>query len=422
MATTKVCGVETEYGILSPGPEQNPIAASSVLVNAYAADVEQQIGWDFEDETPGNDARGFAREGSLAPMVETHLANTVLTNGARFYVDHAHPEYSSPECLTPLECLVFDKAGEEVLRRAMVAAALRMPDQPAPIVYKNNSDGKGNSYGCHENYMMDRAVPFAKVIDGVVPHFVSRTLFTGSGKVGVETPALDAETVEYQLSQRAEFFEEIVGLETTLKRPIVNTRDEPHADPKRFRRLHVIVGDANLSEIATFLKVGTTAIVLAMVEDDAGPTRAISRCPTPCAHCTRCPPTCRSRAPSPSPTARPQPRSNCSGSSSDRRASTPKNTVSRHWVTTGRWVRSCWSTGRPSSRASRRTPPPWPTRWTGWPSASSCWPIRTATPAGGGIHAWRHWHCSTTTSDPTGRCSRASVCAPWSTPQPSPSR
>jgi Pup amidohydrolase len=208
--------------------------------------------------------------------VETHLANTVLTNGARFYVDHAHPEYSSPECLTPLECLIYDKAGEEVLRRSMVAAGLRIPDQAAPIVYKNNSDGKGNSYGCHENYMMDRAVPFAKVIEGVVPHFVSRTLFTGSGKVGTETSALDADTVHYQLSQRAEFFEEIVGLETTLKRPIVNTRDEPHADPKRFRRLHVIVGDANLSEIATFLKVGSTAIVLAMVEDDAGPTRDLS--------------------------------------------------------------------------------------------------------------------------------------------------
>jgi Pup amidohydrolase len=276
VATTKVCGIETEYGIHSPGAEQNPISASSVLVNAYASDIEQKIGWDFEDETPGNDARGFAREGSLAPMVETHLANTVLTNGARFYVDHAHPEYSTPECLTPLECLVHDKAGEEVLRRAMRAAALRIPDQPAPIVYKNNSDGKGNSYGCHENYMMDRAVPFARVIEGVVPHFVSRTIFTGSGKVGVETPALDADTVHFQISQRAEFFEEIVGLETTLKRPIVNTRDEPHADPSRFRRLHVIVGDANLSEIATLLKVGTTAIVLAMIEDDAGPTRSLT--------------------------------------------------------------------------------------------------------------------------------------------------
>jgi proteasome accessory factor A len=124
--------------------------------------------------------------------------------------------------------------------------------------------------------MMDRAVPFAKVIEGVVPHFVSRTIFTGSGKVGVETPALDPDTVHFQISQRAEFFEEIVGLETTLKRPIVNTRDEPHADPSRFRRLHVIVGDANLSEIATLLKVGTTAIVLAMIEDDAGPTRSLT--------------------------------------------------------------------------------------------------------------------------------------------------
>jgi proteasome accessory factor A len=124
--------------------------------------------------------------------------------------------------------------------------------------------------------MMDRAVPFAKVIDGVVPHFVSRTIFTGSGKVGVETPALDAAAVPFQISQRAEFFEEIVGLETTLKRPIVNTRDEPHADPTRFRRLHVIVGDANLSEIAILLKVGTTAIVLAMIEDDAVPTRNLA--------------------------------------------------------------------------------------------------------------------------------------------------
>src|SRR5271170_8015509 len=276
MGIAKIVGIETEYGVQPAGPDPDPIGASSSLVNAYASSVSQRTAWDFEDESPGLDARGMPTVTGMAPMVETHLANTVLTNGARFYVDHAHPEYSSPECLTPLECLVYDKAGEEVLRRAMVAAALRIPDQPAPIVYKNNSDGKGNSYGCHENYMMDRTVPFARVIDGVVPHFVSRTLFTGSGKVGVETPALDAESVHYQISQRAEFFEEIVGLETTLKRPIVNTRDEPHADPKRFRRLHVIVGDANMSEIATFLKVGTTAIVLAMIEDDFGPGRDLS--------------------------------------------------------------------------------------------------------------------------------------------------
>ena len=131
MATTKVCGIETEYGIHSPGAEQNPISASSVLVNAYASDIEQKIGWDFEDETPGNDARGFAREGSLTPMVETHLANTVLTNGARFYVDHAHPEYSTPECSTTLELVTHDKAGEAVLTASMAAAGGPTNTRPA---------------------------------------------------------------------------------------------------------------------------------------------------------------------------------------------------------------------------------------------------------------------------------------------------
>ena len=276
MAITKVCGIETEYGIHAQGGDGNPITASSILVNAYAAHVDRRIGWDFEDETPANDARGFSREGSLAPIVETHLANTVLTNGARYYVDHAHPEYSTPECADPLTLVVYDKAGEEVLRRSMRAAASMFPETPPIVVYKNNSDGKGNSYGCHENYLVDRSVPFAKVASGVVPHFVTRQVFTGAGKVGVETAALDRKSVTFQLSQRAEFFEEVIGLETTLKRPIVNTRDEPHADPRRFRRLHVIVGDANLSEVATLLKVGTTALVLAMIEDDVAPPRELT--------------------------------------------------------------------------------------------------------------------------------------------------
>lgn len=270
----KVFGIETEYGIHAAGGEGNPIAASSVLVNAYMTAVNRRTSWDFEDESPGNDARGFTRDGSTPPMVETHLANTVLTNGARFYVDHAHPEYSTPECSDPRQLVIHDKAGEEVLRRSMAAAAAAYPDAPESVVYKNNSDGKGNSYGCHENYLMDRTVPFGQVVTGVVPHFVTRQIYCGAGKVGTETAA-QGDDVVFQLSQRAEFFEEVVGLETTLKRPIVNTRDEPHADPARFRRLHVIVGDANLSEVATLLKVGTTAIVLAMIEDDAGPERTL---------------------------------------------------------------------------------------------------------------------------------------------------
>jgi hypothetical protein len=143
-------------------------------------------------------------------------------------------------------------------------------------VYKNNSDGKGNSYGCHENYLMDRQTPFSRIVAGITPHFVTRQLFCGAGKVGSETPFHESGTVDFQLSQRAEFFEEQVGLETTLKRPIVNTRDEPHADPHRYRRLHVIVGDANLAEVATYLKLGTTSLVLAMIEDDVTPSRNLA--------------------------------------------------------------------------------------------------------------------------------------------------
>ncbi|MGH9070294.1 MAG: depupylase/deamidase Dop [Acidimicrobiales bacterium] len=279
MAISKVCGVETEYGIAVTGMGDansiaaNPIAASSVLINAYVAYLSavrqapsNGVGWDFATETPGRDARGFAREGAKAPEVETHLVNAVMTNGARYYVDHAHPEYSTPECTNALDVVRYDKAGERVLIESMAAAAEMLPKGQRIVIYKNNSDRKGNSYGCHENYLMERSVPFNRVIAQVIPHFVTRQIYTGAGKVGAEVSG--GSEVEYQLSQRADFFEEEVGLETTLKRPIVNTRDEPHADPSRYRRLHVIVGDANLAEVATYLKVGVTSIVLAMIEDD----------------------------------------------------------------------------------------------------------------------------------------------------------
>ncbi|HUQ39351.1 MAG TPA: depupylase/deamidase Dop [Acidimicrobiales bacterium] len=274
MAIVKVVGMETEYGILlRGGGESNPIAASSVLINAYVNELARdagKVGWDFEDESPGNDARGFPREGAMPPEVETHLVNAVLTNGARYYVDHAHPEFSTPECVDALEIVKWDKAGERILARSIEAAGRTLPGGQDIVVLKNNSDGKGNSYGCHENYLMDRAVPFARIVQHVMPHFVTRQIYTGAGKVGSEASGSGSADpkVEFQLTQRADFFEEEVGLETTLKRPIVNTRDEPHSDAQRYRRLHVIVGDANMAEISTFLKVGVTAIVLAMIEDD----------------------------------------------------------------------------------------------------------------------------------------------------------
>ena len=269
MALRKVLGMETEYGIDPRGMgEKNPIAASSVLINAYVNELQRKVGWDFEDEHPGNDARGFAREGAMPPEVETHLVNAVLTNGARYYVDHAHPEFSTPECADPLQVVLYDKAGERILVRSMEAASRALPPGQGIVVYKNNSDRKGNSYGTHENYLMDRQVPFARIVQHVMPHFVTRQIYTGAGKVGTEASSTGGMDVTFQLTQRADFFEEEVGLETTLKRPIVNTRDEPHADAQKYRRLHVIVGDANLSEVSNFLKVGVTALVLCMIEDD----------------------------------------------------------------------------------------------------------------------------------------------------------
>ncbi len=279
MAIPKTLGIETEYGIVHRGTDEpNPITASSVLINAYLAvsgqrqgDGHDLVGWDFVDETPGNDARGLAPAGAMAPEVETHLVNAVLTNGARYYVDHAHPEFSTPECADALSIVLYDRAAEIIAQRSMAAARSILGPDEEIVLYKNNSDGKGNSYGCHENYLVDRATPFGQIVTHCTAHFITRQIYTGAGKVGAEIAGMPTDEVDYQLTQRADFFEEEIGLETTLKRPIINTRDEPHADARKYRRLHVIAGDANPSQVATFLKVGTTAIVLALVEDDAFP-------------------------------------------------------------------------------------------------------------------------------------------------------
>ncbi len=267
MAIPKVCGIETEYGISVRGAEVNPVVSSTLLINSYLGRVQQAVGWDFQDEHPGTDARGFSLDDVSDPEIEMHLVNRVLTNGARYYVDHAHPEVSTPECRTVSEVVLYDRAADEIIRSSMKSANESLPDGAELVIYKNNSDGKGNSYGCHENYLVSRATPFGRLVSEITPHFVTRQIFCGSGKVGCESVSMNSNDVPFQISQRADFFEEEVGLETTLKRPIVNTRDEPHCDPVKYRRLHVIVGDSNMSEVATFLKVGTTAIVLAMIED-----------------------------------------------------------------------------------------------------------------------------------------------------------
>jgi proteasome accessory factor PafA2 len=279
VSVRRVMGTETEYGIAVPGqPATNHMLASSQVVNAYigatlggtGAGRDRRPRWDFEEESPLRDARGFdvtdrlTRDpGDALGEDELGLANAILTNGARLYVDHAHPEYSSPEVTNPLDAARWDKAGERVMAAAARHAAA-IPGAGAIQLYKNNTDNKGASYGCHENYLMARSTPFADVVRYLTPFFVTRQVVCGAGRVGI---GADGREHGFQISQRADFFEVEVGLETTLKRPIINTRDEPHADPERYRRLHVIIGDANLSEISTYLKLGSTALVLSMIEE-----------------------------------------------------------------------------------------------------------------------------------------------------------
>ena len=281
MAVPKVLGLETEYGIVQRGATTpNSVLASAALINAYLTVAGQTPGagraivnWDFVDDLPHGDDDDDILGGASIPEAETHLVNAVLTNGARYYVDHAHPELSTPECPDAGTAVLYDRAADLIAVRSMEsAAALFGADDPI-VVYKNNSDGNGNSYGCHENYLVDRATPFSRIVRYATAHFVTRPIFTGAGKVGAESPGMRLDFEGFQLTQRADFIEEEVGLETTLKRPIVNTRDEPHADARKYRRLHVILGDANIAQVATFLKLGTTALVLAMAEDEKDAAR-----------------------------------------------------------------------------------------------------------------------------------------------------
>ncbi|WP_083441721.1 depupylase/deamidase Dop [Nitriliruptor alkaliphilus] len=270
MPTPKFVGVETEFGIAVIGPsEVNPVLASSMVVGAYRAAGPGEVRWDHADEHPLRDARGYELPDPHEPLAddELGLANTVLTNGARFYVDHAHPEYSSPEVTNARDLVIWDKAGERILEDAAERAVRTLPAGSRVLIHKNNTDGKGAAYGTHENYLVPREVPFGKLTRQLLPFFVSRPVYVGAGRIGSE---LDPQ-VGFQLTQRADFFEVEIGLETTLKRPLMNTRDEPHADPDRYRRLHVINGDANLCEVATYLKVGTMMIVLDLIEDGALP-------------------------------------------------------------------------------------------------------------------------------------------------------
>jgi proteasome accessory factor A len=173
---------------------------------------------------------------------------------------------SCPEVTNPRELVIHERAGERIVELSRREANALLPAGTQMLIYKNNSDRKGNSYGCHENYLMDRRTSFKQIVEHLMPFFVTRQVYAGAGKVGTENRA---HPCDYQLSQRADFFETEVALDTMVKRPIINTRDEPHADREKYRRLHVIVGDSNMAEPTIYLRNGATAVVLAMIEDGA---------------------------------------------------------------------------------------------------------------------------------------------------------
>lgn len=255
-----ILGLETEYGVFVAGAavQPDPISLSEAVIRSVEA---PGTSFDFADEQPLVDARGSVLPRHIAhPDLltdEVRHINQMLANGGRSYVDHAHPEWSGPEVSTAREALVWDRAGDRLHREA----AERASERTGLTIHlvKNTTDNKGRSYGCHENYLLPREAPFGRIAEQFVGFLASRVVVTGAGRVGL---GQRGERPGFQTSQRADFFERLVGLETTVNRPMVNTRDEPHADDATHRRLHVITGDANLCQVATLVKVGSAQLAL----------------------------------------------------------------------------------------------------------------------------------------------------------------
>lgn len=288
----RVFGLETEYGITLSGAEVVDVVAESIeLVRRYT-EHGAHMKWDYELEDPHLDARGFRAKALMQDTDESAYfeidknrplsfeeikSDLVLSNGARFYNDHAHPEYSTPECTTLRQIVAQDKAGERILAEC----ARRRNEKLAPgqqvHLYKNNTDFVGHSYGCHDNYLMRRDIPWDQIVSGILPFLITRQIFAGAGKLGVEAESTPTQPGLYQISQRADFFSVLVSIDTMNRRPLVNTRDEPHADITRYRRFHVILGDSNMSEWATAMKIGTTALVLDLIESGNAPQLEIAQ-------------------------------------------------------------------------------------------------------------------------------------------------
>jgi proteasome accessory factor PafA2 len=280
MSLPKVVGIEQEYAIVIKGDGAPAVFdASCLLVNAVARHFGLRgprlaMTWDYGHETPYQDIRGrmFGKNTGeyIISEKENQLINAPLPNGARLYTDHAHPEYATPECRSARQVLACDKAGERLLRIGLTLLQDTLPGVHI-YLYKNNTDSQGHSYGCHENYLMAAATHEdyfvtapEKALRALIPFLVTRQVFAGAGKI-----VREATGPAYRISQRADFMEKIFGLQTMYARSLINTRQEHHADPERFRRLHLILGDANMCEFAALLKIGSTQLVLQMLEDGA---------------------------------------------------------------------------------------------------------------------------------------------------------
>src|SRR5579862_6905452 len=263
-----LAGIETEYGLFLEGRgAEEQIEDAKALVRGYPG--ECFVGWDYRYESPRADLRGFKLErlafdpedakfdrGKSHGQDHEIRSDRILPNGARFYNDHGHPEYSTPECWGLNELALHDCAGQIVVHRA--AQAYAEASGKAVRIYKNNTDFHGASYGTHESYLVPRSVPYDDLFKAVLPMLVVRQVLTGAGKVGSESGT----KCDFQLSQRADFFAEPANTETLFRRPIFNTRDEPHADPRDWVRLHVISGDANMIPRCTARKVGLVKLAI----------------------------------------------------------------------------------------------------------------------------------------------------------------
>jgi Pup amidohydrolase len=288
----RVFGLETEYGITLGGAETVDVVAESIeLVRRYTENGAL-MKWDYELEDPHLDARGFRARELLQDTDESAYyeidkrrplsfeeikSDLVLSNGARFYNDHAHPEYSTPECTTLRQIVAQDKAGERILAECARRRNQKLPPGFEVRLYKNNTDFAGHSYGCHDNYLMGRDVAWDRIVAGMLPFLITRQIFAGAGKMGIEAESAQGEPGVYQISQRADFFSVVVSIDTMNRRPLINTRDEPHVDASRYRRFHVILGDSNMSEWATAMKIGTTALMLDLIERGEAPQLEIAQ-------------------------------------------------------------------------------------------------------------------------------------------------